>query len=206
MLRASACWKAAGSVAFRLGFLAMVGLAAPVAQAQAQTLQAKMAVCAACHGADGNASLVGAPSLAGQPKIFIENQLVMIREGMRSIPVMQGMLNGVTDEEIAAMAAHYAALPLKKPATDKDARLYPQGEKLANTMRCNICHLPNYMGREQIPRLAGQREDYLLHSMRQFKSNQAVGRDTVMAASLYGVSDDDIKAMAYFLSRIQPPP
>ena len=137
------------------------------------------------EAADGNAQLPGAPSLAGQPKLFIENQLVMIREGMRSIPMMQGFLNGVSDEEISAMAAHYAALPLKKPPVDRQAAIYVLGEKKATEMRCGICHLPNYMGREQIPRLAGQREDYLLHSMQQFKSNQAVGRDTIMAEALY---------------------
>ena len=171
---------------------------------QAQTISAKLQVCAACHGADGNAQLPGAPSLAGQPKIFIENQLVMIREGMRSIPMMQGMLDGVSDEEISAMAAHYAKLPVKKPPVDRQAALYALGEKKSNDMRCGICHLPSYVGREQMPRLAGQREDYLLHSMRQFKSNQAVGRDTIMAASLYGVGDDDLKAIAHFLSRLVP--
>ena len=161
-------------------------------------------VCAACHGADGNAQLQGAPSLAGQPKVFIENQLVMIREGMRNIPMMQDMLNGVSDDEIAAMAAHYAALPLKKPPVDRQATLYSVGEKKSSEMRCGICHLPNYVGREQIPRLAGQREDYLLHSMQQFKSNQAVGRDTIMAESLYGIGEDDLKAIAHFLSRLAP--
>ena len=171
---------------------------------QAQTISAKLQVCAACHGADGNAQLPGAPSLAGQPKIFIENQLVMIREGMRSIPMMQGMLDGVSDDEISAMAAHYAKLPVKKPPVDRQAALYALGEKKSNDMRCGICHLPSYVGREQMPRLAGQREDYLLHSMRQFKSNQAVGRDTIMAASLYGVGDDDLKAIAHFLSRLVP--
>lgn len=172
--------------------------------AQAQTISAKLLVCAACHGADGNAQLPGAPSLAGQPKIFIENQLVMIREGMRNIPMMQGMLDGVSDDEISAMAAHYAKLPIKKPPVDRQAALYALGEKKSNDMRCGTCHLPNYVGREQMPRLAGQREDYLLHSMRQFKSNQAVGRDTIMAASLYGVGDDDLKAIAHFLSRLVP--
>ena len=172
--------------------------------AQAQTISAKLLVCAACHGADGNAQLPSAPSLAGQPKIFIENQLVMIREGMRNIPMMQGMLDGVSDDEISAMATHYARLPIKMPPVDRQAALYALGEKKSNDMRCGICHLPNYVGREQIPRLAGQREDYLLHSMRQFKSNQAVGRDTIMAASLYGVGDDDLKAIAHFLSRLVP--
>ena len=172
--------------------------------AQAQTISAKLLVCAACHGADGNAQLPGAPSLASQPKIFIENQLVMIREGMRNIPMMQGMLDGVTDDEISAMAIHYAKLPVKKPPVDRQAALYALGEKKSSDMRCGTCHLPNYVGREQMPRLAGQREDYLLHSMRQFKSNQAVGRDTIMAASLYGVGDEDLKAIAHFLSRLVP--
>ena len=128
----------------------------------------------------------------------------MIREGMRNIHMMQGMLDGVTDDEISAMATHYAKLPVKKPPVDRQAALYALGEKKSNDMRCGTCHLPNYVGREQMPRLAGQREDYLLHSMRQFKSNQAVGRDTIMAASLYGVGDEDLKAIAHFLSRLVP--
>ena len=193
--RASALWKTVLWAAF---------FSALAPWAQAQTVSVKLMVCAACHGADGNAQLQGAPSLAGQPKVFIENQLVMIREGMRNIPVMQGMLIGVSDDEISAMAAHYAALPLKKPPVDRQVALYLLGDKKSSDMRCGICHLPNYVGREQIPRLAGQREDYLLHSMRQFKSNQAVGRDTIMAASLYGVGEDDLKAIAHFLSRLAP--
>jgi cytochrome c553 len=55
-----------------------------------------------------------------------------------------------------------------------------------------------------MPRLAAQREDFLLHSMRQFASNQAVGRDTLMAASLHGLSDSDLIAIAHYLSRIGP--
>jgi cytochrome c553 len=194
-VRASARWKAVLCAAFFCAITPWI---------QAQNISAKMALCAACHGADGNAPLQGVPSLAGQPKTFIENQLVMIREGMRNIPVMQGMLKAFSDEDITAMAVHYAALPLKKPGAERQAALFALGELKSQEMRCGICHLPNYMGRDQIPRLAGQREDYLLHSMQQFKSNQAVGRDTIMAASLYGVSDGDIKAMAHYLSRLSP--
>jgi cytochrome c553 len=188
-------WRAAFLVAF---FSCLTSLA------QAQDISAKLMRCAACHGSDGNAQMEGVPSLASQPKTFIENQLVMIREGMRNIPIMEGLLDGVTDDEIMAMAAHYAALPLKKPAVDRQETLYVLGERLAQEMRCGTCHLPNYVGRDQMPRLAGQREDYLLHSMRQFASNQAVGRDTIMAAALYGVSDNDLKALAHFLSRNSP--
>ncbi len=183
-----------------LGAAALV--AAPVALAQ--NIAPRLALCGACHGADGNSQMKDTPSLAGQPRVFLENQLVMIREGMRDIAAMKGTLDGVSDTEIAALARHYAALPLKPPPADRDTALFERGRQLASEMRCGICHLPSYAGREQVPRMTAQREDYLLHTMRQFRANQAVGRDTIMAASLYGVSDDDLRAMAHFLSRLAP--
>ena len=56
-------------------------------------------------------------------------------------------------------------------------------------------------GQNQIPRLAGQREAYLEAEMRAYRDGKRTGGDTIMAATLYGVSDADIKALAHFLSR-----
>ena len=189
-----------------IGRAAVLGVVlwAPLSGGLAQGVGARLALCAACHGADGQSQQQNIPSLAGQPRVFIENQLVMIREGMRDIPAMKGTLDGVSDQELSALAAHFSALPLKPATTAPDTALFERGQKLAQEMRCGICHLPDYKGREQMPRLAGQREDYLLHSMRQFRNNEAVGRDTIMAASLYGVSDEDLKAMAHYLARVVP--
>jgi cytochrome c553 len=170
----------------------------------AQDISARLMACAACHGADGNSQLPNIPSLAGQPKVFLENQLVIIREGLREIPQMKGLLDGVSDAEITAMAVHFARLPARVSLPPGDPVLMAQGKALAEGMRCGICHLPDYRGREQMPRLAAQREDYLLYSMLQFKNNQATGRDTIMAASLYGISDGDLKALAHFLARVAP--
>ena len=159
-------------------------------------------MCAACHGPNGNSQLKDIPSLAGQPKIFIENQLVLIREGMRDIPQMKGVLDNVPDSELTALAVYYASLPIAKPTAQRQPQLFSRGEKLSQEMRCGICHLPNYVGREQMPRLAGQREDYLLYTMRAMKANQAVGRDSIMIASLYGISDEDLQAISHYLSRL----
>jgi cytochrome c553 len=164
----------------------------------------RQALCAACHGADGNSQIKGIPSLAAQPKLFLENSLILMREGMREVPAMKGMLDGVTDAEVIELANFYSALTLVTPPADTQADLFNKGEQLASGMRCGICHLPNYMGREQMPRLAGQREDYLLHSLLQFKNNQAVGRDSNMAASVYGVADADLQALSHYLARVSP--
>jgi cytochrome c553 len=170
----------------------------------AQISAQRLALCASCHGVNGNATLNGIPSLAAQPKLFLETQLVLIREGIRDIPSMQGTLNGFTDAELTELAAYYSEQPLAAVPTDLDPVLFARGGELAQGMRCGICHLPTYLGREQIPRLAGQREDYLFHSLLQFKNNQAIGRDSNMAAAVYGVSDDDLKAMSYYLARLTP--
>ena len=169
----------------------------------AQDMSAKLAVCGACHGPDGNSSMAGSPSLAGQPKIFLENNLIMIREGIRNIPVMKGQLDGLNDPQIIALAKFYSAQVLKPEPGKRDETLYERGQLLSKQALCGTCHLPDYVGREQMPRLAGQREDYLLHIMRQFRNNQATGRDTIMAASLYGMNDDDLRAIAQYLSQLK---
>ena len=169
----------------------------------AQDISAKIQVCGACHGPDGNSKIVGTPSLAGQPKIFLENQMVMIREGMRDIPAMKGQLDGVSDAAIIAMTQFYTSSPAISQAGPRNKSLFEKGQVISKEALCGTCHLPNYVGRDQMPRIAAQREDYLLYSMRQFRSNQVTGRDTIMAASLYGMSDDDLKAIAHYLSQLQ---
>jgi cytochrome c553 len=169
----------------------------------AQDISTKLQVCGACHGPDGNSKIAGTPSLAGQPKTFLENQLVMIREGMRDLPAMKGQLDGVNDATIIAIAKFYADSPAVSQAGVRNPALFEKGQVISKEALCGTCHLPNYVGRDQMPRIAAQREDYLLYSMRQFRSNQAIGRDTIMAASLYGMSDDDLKAIAHYLSQLK---
>lgn len=182
--------------------LTLAALAAGFGQvATAQDLGSRLVACAACHGVDGNSKTSASPSLAAQPKTFLENQMIMIREGIRVIPAMTGQLDGISDKDVIALARHFSAQTLKPLEAKRDETLYKRGALLSRQMLCGTCHLADYKGRDQMPRLAGQREDYLVHSMLQFKNNQAIGRDTIMTASLYGIADDDIKAIAHYLSQ-----
>lgn len=172
--------------------------------AQAQPSPATLAACAACHGPDGNSPSPRVPSLAGQPKVFIENQLVLIREGLRDIPEMQAVVAGLKDEVIIALATHYAAQTLVPPAAAVQVEKARRGAQTSARMLCGTCHLPDYRGQAQVPRLAGQHEDYLLLAMKQFRDNPGPGRDTIMAASLYGLNDDDLAGLAHFLATFKP--
>lgn len=157
--------------------------------------------CEACHGKGGNSTMAGMPSIAAQPVTFLENQLVFFREGLRNAPVMEPIAKKMTDAQITALARHFAAQPARPAAGPADAAPMARGRQLAETMHCGQCHLPKYEGREQMPRLAGQREDYMIDAMIGYRDGKRTGADTTMSEVLYGMNDADIKALAHYLAR-----
>lgn len=193
-----------GKVTFAGLALAAWALLLPLSLAQAQQPDpAKLALCTACHGPQGNSQIPLTPSLAGQPRVFLENQLVLIREGLRSIPEMKGLIDGVDDASIGALSVYFSAQAPAKAEGTVDATSYVRGQAIAGRMLCGSCHLPSYAGQQQVPRLAGQREPFLLHSMKQFRDNPGQGRDTIMAASLHGLKDGELSDLAHFLTHFK---
>lgn len=173
-----------------------------IAAAHAQVPE-KAATCAGCHGADGNSVTPGIPSIAAQPRIFLENYLVMTREGISGVAVMQGLLKGMPDKEIVALAKHYSALPSKLNSEPIDKKLFQRGKEIASKNRCGSCHDSTFRGKQQMPRLAGQREDFLAEVMLDYRHNRRPGGDTIMAASLYGIPEADFKALAHYFSHLK---
>jgi cytochrome c553 len=196
-LIATVCTVAITSLA--IGLTANSSLAQSKAGAGSHPL---LPTCGACHGADGNAQIPGMPSLAGQPKVFIENQLVMIREGMRPVPQMQGMLDKVTDEDFVFFAKYFSELPVKPSTLQIDAAKAKKGADIADRALCGSCHQKDYSGKEQMPRLAGQREDFLFANMKQFRDGQAPGRDTIMVSTLRGMSDAQLSELAHYFATL----
>lgn len=160
--------------------------------------------CEACHGPGGNATQPGIPSIAGQPRTFLENQLVYFREQLRHAPVMQEVAKGLKDEQIGALAAHFSGQKARVVSPGAaDPRLTERGQSISRERHCGQCHLPGYVGREQMPRLAGQREDYLYEAMRGYRDGTRSAADTTMTEVLSGLPDADLKALAHYLARIE---
>ncbi len=162
----------------------------------------RAALCMACHGPQGVSQVPEIPSLAAQPKTYLENKLVLIREGLREIPAMKGTLDGVPDTELTALAQYFSAQVAPPVATTKpDTQSFQRGQALAKSALCGTCHLPDHRGRDQVPRLASQHETYLHNVMKAYRDNPGPGRDTVMAAALYGINDAQLKDLAHFFAR-----
>jgi cytochrome c553 len=172
-----------------------LGAADPVAE--------RIQQCGTCHGEKGVSKMENTPSLAGQPALFLTNQLILMRERLRKSEIMAPFVVGLKDDEAVALAEHYAGLRPESSAEAVDASLVAAGKELAAKLRCGSCHLPGYEGREQMPRLAGQRLDYLVLSLTAYREGTRSGIDTSMNGIMYGVSDGEIRALAHYLAGLR---
>jgi cytochrome c553 len=168
------------------------------ASAQAMSLAERIEQCGTCHGENGASTLENVLSLAGQPEFFIINQLFIMREGVRKVEPMAPFVKDLKDDDLQALAAHYAKLTPKSSSEQIDPAKVERGAALPAKLRCASCHLPTLAGYEQMPRLAKQRVDYMIMAMKALRDDKRAGADTLMAAAIRGVSDEDFEALAHY--------
>jgi cytochrome c553 len=168
----------------------------------AATIEERLVPCLACHGEQGQSVIPEVPSLGAQPALYILIQLYMFRERMRVVGPMHEMTQGLSDDQMRHMADAISKLPPPFPAAEPlDPMQLERARALIQEHRCNFCHNQDFSGEQNVPRLAGQREDYLVKALREYKSNARRGYDASMADVLYAVTDADILDLAHFLSR-----
>jgi len=170
----------------------------------AQSLQEHMSTCFACHGEKGQSQLPEVPSLGAQPTFYTLVELVMFRDKLRITEPMNEMTKGLSDNDLRVLSEMITKLPPPEPVSDTpDPARMDRGRVLAQQNRCNFCHQSNFQGLDNVPRLAAQREDYLLKSLRAYKVNSRRGYDAQMSEVVYAMKDEDFVDLAYFLARVK---
>lgn len=172
------------------------------ALAQSGALAEKIQLCSACHGEDGNSKMEKIPSLAGQPAFYILNQLFLMREGVRKVEAMAPIVKDLKDDDLTNLSQHFAALAPKRDDEAVDPGLAKKGAEIATQRRCSSCHLPSLAGQEQMPRLARQRLDYLIDTLKSYRDSPRPGADTAMSAAIAGATDADITALAHYAASL----
>jgi cytochrome c553 len=173
--------------------------------ARAQSLQDRIAQCAACHGEDGRSKDPGIPHIGGQPKLAVMYQLFFYREGRRKSAEMNTIAKELTDAELTAIADYVSKLPPPPPARGAiDEARFKRGAALAEQRICASCHNADYSGREQMPRLAGQHEAYTVKALKEYRVGARIGTQAAMAEAVRGLGDGDFADLAYFLARVRP--
>jgi cytochrome c553 len=173
----------------------------PAQAADNAAIKEKAAVCSGCHGENGISQTENIPSLAGQPDQFIQWQLVFFRAGSRKNDQMQPIAEEITNEDVRNLGAYFAAMTPPKAAEDGDPDLSKKGAQVAVGRRCASCHTDSFAGTKAVARLAGQREEYLVKALHDYKSSQRVGGGgAAMADVAYHMSDEEITAVAHYLA------
>jgi cytochrome c553 len=167
--------------------------------------------CAACHGVDGIAPIAEYPHLAGQSQRYIAAQLELIQTGVRPVPLMAGLLNGMTPQDFRDIGAYYAAMPPAIGQADPDEDLLDTGERIyragireKNVAACAACHSPTGAGNPPagFPRVGGLSTEYLVAQLRAYRERERVTDEeygAVMRDVAHGLTDTEMRAVSNYM-------
>ncbi|MDZ7938172.1 MAG: c-type cytochrome [Rhodoferax sp.] len=167
------------------------------------------AVCAACHGADGNAGTPAYPKLANQHPEYLVKQLQEFKSGKRANAVMSGFAGTLADEDMKNIS-YWLTAQKPKAGFAKDKELVALGEKIyrggiadRQVPACAGCHSPNGAGiPSQYPRLSGQHSDYTVTQLVSFRDN--VRKNSLpMSQVAAKMNDREIKAVADYIAGLR---
>src|SRR4030088_793609 len=171
---------------------------------KAETLEERAAPCLACHGERGQSETENTPSLGAQQAPYALIQLFMFREKLRDFEPMNEMAKALNDDDLRSFSEFIGKLPKPAPPADAgDPARLQRAQALVQQHRCNSCHNTDFSGKDNVPRIADQREDYLAKTMREYKDNSRHGYDGTMAEVLQPVTPEQISDLAYFLARVR---
>ena len=167
------------------------------------------AVCAACHGADGNSGTPANPKLAQQHPEYLVKQLQEFKSGKRANAVMSGMAATLSGDDMKNIA-YWLSSKTAKPGFAKDKELVALGERIyrggiadRQIAACAGCHSPNGAGiPAQYPRMSGQHADYTVAQLTGFRDGirKNALQMTQVAAKL---NDREIKAVSDYIAGLR---
>jgi cytochrome c553 len=186
------------------GLLVVIVLLAGTFCAPAENLADRTPTCLSCHGEDGQSNNTETPSLGAEPAAYVLIQLYLFREKQRRVEPMTQAAQGLSDDDLRQLSEVIARLPAPKPPAEPlDAARIERAWPLARKHHCIFCHNSDFSGHDNVPRLAAQREDYLLKALREYKANTRPGYDASMAEVVQPLNDAELVELAYLIAHAQ---
>ena len=184
--------------------IAALAFASLAFSADAQTIEERAVTCFACHGEKGQSETENTPSLGAQQAPYALIQLFMFREKLRSFEPMNEVAKGFSDDDLQKFSDFISRLPKPAPPAEAgDAARMQRGLALIQQNRCDNCHNADLSGKENVPRIANQREDYLAKTLLEYKDNSRHGYDGTMADVMGAVNKEQIAELAYYIAHVR---
>jgi cytochrome c553 len=185
-----------------------IGINPAHAAGNAEQGKKNSAVCAGCHGADGNSPINPLwPKIAGQHPQYIEKQLKAFKSGDRTDPTMAPMAMPLSDQDMADLAAYFSSQPRQIGQTKADQAsagetLYRAGKSETGVAACMACHGPAGSGNPlaNYPALAGQHATYVEKALKDFRDGRRT-KDTakLMQGVVARMTDEEMAAVAQYI-------
>ena len=178
----------------------IVGALLSIAPALAQSIAEKVKVCAGCHGEDGKPIDKTIPIIWGQQAGYIYIQLRDFKRGDRKDERMQPIVSSFEKSDMLAIAEYFSQKPwpnLGQPRASKDVA--QRALSAEHSVGCTSCHLEQFQGAGTVPRLAGQRQEYLVKTIADFRT-RARGNNPGMTDLMRATSLDDLLALAEYFA------
>ena len=171
--------------------------------ANAETIEQRIAPCLACHGEKGQSETENTPSLGGQQAPYTLIQLFMFREKLRTFEPMNQMAKPLTDDDLRLFSDFIANTEARSHRGRREPARLQRGQALVHQHRCDTCHNLDLSGKENVPRIANQREDYLAKTLAEYKDNSRRGYDASMADVMGTITPEQIADLAYYIARVR---
>ena len=168
---------------------------------QAQ-VPAKAAMCIGCHGENGNSSMPNTPSLAGQNARYLYMQLRDFQEGRRENDMMSPMTAGLSKADMMELATYFSEQKLTNKRFKADPEKVKKGIAKADETLCAMCHLGEFRGQNEIPKVAGQNYDYVVKTLKDFKAKNRTNDAGNMTSVASTLSDEDIDNLAHYIATL----
>lgn len=178
-------------------------LGAPASAQDVEAGKAKAQICAACHGADGNAVAPIYPNLAGQNWRYIYIQLKDFKEGRRSNDTMSPLAATLSREDMINIANYFASQVAKPSTFVTDEAKVLLGKAKADETLCAMCHLGGFSGQNEIPRVAGQQYDYVMAQLHAFKARTRTNDAGNMTSVAQTLSETDMENLAHYIASLR---
>jgi cytochrome c553 len=181
-----------------LMLVALIAFAPSIGHADAKAGEKKAQICLLCHKPNNPTASV--PTLEGQTREYLYNQINAYREKRRPDPSMQTNVSRLSDKDMRDIAEYFSLQKPVRGAPQLDTAKIAKGKSKTESLQCSTCHIPNFSGKKEVPRLAGMDPRYVAPQLVAFATGK---RTHPPVDGMNGISGDDAEDIAQYFAQLE---
>jgi cytochrome c553 len=181
-----------------LMLIMFIAFAPSLGHADAKAGEKKAQLCLLCHKPNNLTASV--PTLEGQTREYLYNQIKAYKEKRRPDPAMQTNVARLSEQDMRDLADYFSSQKPVRASAQLDTAKIAKGKSKTESLNCGTCHMPDFSGKKEVPRLAGMDARYVALQLVAFGSGK---RPHPQVDGLNGISGDDAEDLAQYFAHLE---